>query len=74
MTEPLRALNARVNALIERCADGINTFYLDIGRLLTDRDGNLPEQVSFDRLHLTMVGYGIMASAMEPTLRRILEE
>jgi len=74
LTEPLRAQNALVNAMVERCADGVNTFYLDIGRLLTDRDGNLSEQVSFDRLHLTMVGYGIMATAMEPVLRRMMEE
>ena len=74
VTEPLRAQNALVNAMVERCADGVNTFYLDIGRLLTDRDGNLSEQMSFDRLHLTMVGYGIMATAMEPVLRRMLEE
>ena len=73
-TEPLRAQNALVNAQIARCADGVNTFYLDIGRLLTDRDGNLSEQISFDRLHLTMVGYAVMATAMEPMLRRMLEE
>lgn len=74
ITEPLRAQNALVNAMVERCADGENTFYLDIGRLLTDRDGNLSEQISFDRLHLTMVGYGIMATAMEPVIRRMMEE
>lgn len=73
-TEPLRAQNAMVNAMIERCADGENTFYLDIGRLLTDREGNLSEQMSFDRLHLTMVGYGVMATAMEPVLRRMMGE
>jgi beta-glucosidase len=72
--EPLRAVNARVNAQLARCADGVNTFFLDIGPWLLDREGNLSEQVSFDRLHLTMVGYAIMGTAMEPVLRRMLGE
>ena len=73
-TEPLRAVNAQVNALIQRCADNESTFYLDLGPYLLDREGNLSEQVSFDRLHLTMVGYGIVAAAMEPTIRRLMGE
>ncbi len=73
-TEPLRAVNAQVNAILRNCGDGQNTFFLDIGPLLLNRYGVLSEQVSFDRLHLTMVGYAVMATAMEPVLRMMMGE
>ena len=73
-TEPLRATNGLLNALVARCADGQSTFYLDVGHLMLNRQGALSEQISFDRLHLTMVGYAVMAAAMEPLVRQLMGE
>ncbi len=74
VAEPLRAAAARVNELAARCADGQTTFYIDIGRSLLSASGELSPEVSFDSLHLTPVGYAIMAMALEPEIRRIMNE
>lgn len=70
--EPLRQVAAHVNELVARCADNRTTFFVDIGRLLLDPNGNLSNQVSFDSLHLTAIGYAIEAAAIEPDVRRIM--
>ena len=72
--DPLRAVNAKVNALVARCADGDTTFYLDAGPALLDRTGHLAANVSFDMLHLTPYGYTLLAAALEPDVRRIMGE
>ncbi len=71
-TDPLRALDAQVNAQIAACADGRTTFYANPGAYLLNAAGQLPEQVSFDALHLTPVGYAILATALAPTLTSVL--
>jgi lysophospholipase L1-like esterase len=73
-SEPVRAVNAQVNALISRCADGQTTFYADVGRLLLNANGQLSNEVSFDGLHLLPVGYAILATALEPTIHRLMGE
>ena len=72
--EPLRAIAGRTNELAARCADGQTTFYVDIGRSLVNAAGQLSPEVSFDSLHLTPVGYAIMAMALEPEIKRIMNE
>ena len=72
--EPLRQSAARVNQLVAQCADNRTTFFTDIGRLLLDPNGVLSSEVSFDSLHLTPVGYAIMATALEPEIKRIMGE
>ena len=70
--DPLRAVNAKTNELISRCADNQTTFYIDVGRNLVNAAGQLSNEVSFDMLHLTPVGYALYASALEPELKRIM--
>ncbi len=70
--DPLRAVNAKTNELISRCADNQTTFYVDVGRSLVNASGQLSNEVSFDMLHLTPVGYALYAAAMEPELKRIM--
>ena len=70
--ESLRALNARVNAMIARCADNEHTFFLDIGSLFLDAGRLLAPEIAFDYLHPTPVGYAILATAIEPFVRRLL--
>lgn len=73
-TEPLRAVNAKVNALISKCADNKKVFFADVGHVLLDAEGRLSDQISFDRLHLTMVGYALLGSALEPHIAPLLEK
>lgn len=73
-TDPVRAVNTAVNDLIARCADGQMVSYLDVGRLLVNAAGQLSNEISFDSLHLTPIGYAILATAMEPTIRRLMGE
>ena len=70
--DPTRASVARVNRLIAACADGQRVFFADPGSMLVDAVGNLPDWVAYDRLHLSMVGYALMAAAIEPRLREII--
>ena len=71
-TDPVRAVNAAVNALISHCADGETTFYMDAGRPLLNANGQLSNEVSFDGLHLTPVGYAILATTIEPVVRQLM--
>lgn len=72
--EPLRAVNARVNALIARCADNETVFYLDAGPPLLDAGGRLTSAVSFDMLHFTPAGYAILARTIAPQIHRLMGE
>ncbi len=71
--DPLRATNRQVNALVATCADDRTVFYADPGAMLTDGEGQLGVDFSYDRLHLTWLGYAILSAGLEPTLRRALE-
>ncbi|WP_277751772.1 hypothetical protein [Dankookia rubra] len=37
-----------------------------------DRAGRLSDQIAYDYLHLTWLGYGIPSAALEPQIRRLL--
>ncbi|WP_426957412.1 GDSL-type esterase/lipase family protein [Muricoccus radiodurans] len=71
-SDPARQANQRVNAMIARCADDRNVFYTDPGAYLVDGQGRLSDQIAYDRLHLTMVGYAMLGAGLEPTIRRLL--
>ena len=73
-SEPLRAVNARVNALIARCADNDRVFYLDAGPPLLDGAGRLSNGMSFDTLHLTPAGYAVLAQTIAPEIHRLMGE
>ena len=70
--EPLRKTALRVNEMVARCADGRTVFFTDISRDLIDFSGNLSNQVSYDFLHFTQVGYALIAASLEPDIRRIM--
>ncbi|SHI90288.1 Lysophospholipase L1 [Roseomonas rosea] len=71
-SDPLRRMNQRVNELIARCADNQSVFFTDPGSMLVDGQGRLSDQVAFDRLHLSYVGYAILAAGLEPSIRYLL--
>lgn len=70
--DPVRPLVERTNQLIASCADGRRVIFANPGPLLLDGAGNLADYVSFDTLHLTMVGYAILSTAIEPVMRQLL--
>jgi len=71
--DPLRRVNQRVNELVARCADNQAVFFTDPGTMLVDGYGRLSDQVAFDRLHLTGVGYAILSAGLEPSIRALLD-
>ena len=71
---PERAVNAAVSALVRRCADGKNVFFLDPGAALVSADGRISDQVLFDGLHPTMVGYAILGGAIRAEVLRLMGE
>lgn len=71
---PERAVNAAVNERIQRCADGQNVVFMDPGRALVGADGRISNQVLFDYLHPTMVGYAILGGAISGQVRKMMGE
>ena len=72
--DPIRQGVARVNDLVSHCADDRTVFFADVGRYLLDGYGNMSSEVSYDMLHLTPVGYAIVATALEPEIKKIMGE
>ncbi len=69
-----RAKVAQVNGLIAKF-DGQNGItYLDIGGTFLEPDGTITHEMMGDYLHPTAKGYQAWADAMEPTLKRLLDE
>ncbi len=62
------------NERIAKLADDKNVFYLDIGQKFLKEDGSLPKDIMPDYLHPNAKGYEIWASAMEPTIVRLMGE
>jgi lysophospholipase L1-like esterase len=70
--DPARPLVERTNQLIAGCADGRRVIFANPGPLMLDGAGHLADYVSFDTLHLTMVGYAILSTAIEPVIRQMM--
>ena len=68
----LRVEVTQVNQLIRNCADNPYIFYAEIGDVLLDRDGRLPSAISPDHLHLTELGYMLLAARLRSELDRLL--
>ncbi len=68
----LRRINERVNEIIGGYADGRHVHYLNIGRALTDSNGNLSRDVMPDLLHLSEKGYALWQGAMDPVLAPLM--
>jgi lysophospholipase L1-like esterase len=69
-----RKVNEKANELIAKLADGQNVFYLDIGPKFLGSDGTLSPDIMPDYLHPNAKGYEIWASAIEPTVAKLLGE
>ncbi|HEX4996981.1 MAG TPA: GDSL-type esterase/lipase family protein [Terriglobia bacterium] len=62
----------RVNANLEKLADGKKVRYLNINSKLADKDGKLFDGMMGDRLHPTLQGYQVWADALKPIFTEIL--
>ncbi|MBX9753059.1 MAG: GDSL family lipase [Roseococcus sp.] len=70
--DPTRQPIARLNQLIAACADNRRVFYSDPGSMMLDAQGALHAWVAWDRLHLTQVGYAMLAAAIEGQIRQLM--
>ena len=71
---PVRATLAQINESISRLHDGEKVFYLDIGQVFLDADGNIPTEVMSDALHPSTEGYRLWAEAVREPLTRLMAE
>ncbi len=72
LRDPWRQMAMAMNPLIAACADGTSVFYDEPGRHLVDAAGRLSKDIASDYLHPTPQGYAILASALDPDIRRLL--
>jgi hypothetical protein len=72
--DPLRANNQKVNEQIAKLADNERVFFLDIASAFLNPDGGISKEIMFDYLHPGPKGYEKWAEAMEPTLKKLLDE
>jgi enterochelin esterase-like enzyme/lysophospholipase L1-like esterase len=72
--DPMRRLNEATNEIIKDFADNDKVWYLNINPHFLEDDGLLPKDVMPDLLHPNSKGYEIWASAVEPTIVRLLGE
>ncbi len=69
---PIRERVRQTNAMICKPAYTQSVFYLDIGPRFVEPDGTIKREKLRDMLHLSEIGYGIWAEAMQPYLDDLL--
>ena len=72
-TNPGRAKNQAVNAIIAKLDDGKKVHFFDIGAKFLKPDGTLTVDIMKDRLHLTDAGYQIEADAIREKLASLVK-
>jgi len=70
----LRHVNIDVNEQLAGLHDGEHVWLLDIGPAFVEDDGTIDKAVMPDLLHLSERGYRIWAEALEPSLRRLMDQ
>jgi lysophospholipase L1-like esterase len=70
----LRQMNEKVNATISGFADNRHIYYLNINQAFLDGQGVLSKAIMPDLLHPNATGYDKWASAMAPTLQRLMQQ
>ncbi len=73
-TGRLRKVNDAANEIIGKFADNQNVFYLDINQKFLGANGSLAKDIMPDFLHPNAKGYEIWATAIEPTVAKLLGE
>ena len=65
---------AKTNALLAGLDGKDGITFQDVSALLVEPDGSITKEVMGDYLHPTEKGYGIIAAAIDPTLKKLLGE
>lgn len=60
-----------INKMIAKLDDGKNVKFLDIGEKFM-KNGQIPDEIMYDHLHLTEAGYQIWADAILPTVTTMM--
>lgn len=71
--DPYRARIDQVNAIISRYDDGRRVRYIDPGSSLLMPDGSISRAIMPDYLHLSPLGYEMLAMKLDPVLNPILK-
>jgi beta-glucosidase len=70
-----RIRNNQVNQIIHTYADNKTVYWLDVGHVFLDKEGNLSRELIKDGLHpSTPKGYQALSEAMEPMIKELLGE
>ena len=69
-----RQLNNNTNLLVKEYADNETVFFLDINHIFIDQSGALKASVMNDYLHPNTNQYKKWAQAIEPTIKRLMNE
>jgi len=67
------AVIEKVNEGLALLDNGENVRFLNIGSVFFGPDGKIPEDVMYDQLHLTKMGYQLWAESMQPLLSEMME-
>ena len=70
----LRARNDKVNVVISKFEDKKKVFYLDIGHKFLNEDKTLNKELIKDTVHPIEAGFEVWAQAMEPMIKKLLDE
>jgi lysophospholipase L1-like esterase len=62
----------QVNQALSKLHAQDNTYYVDFGGRLIEKDGSISKEIMPDYLHLSERGYEIWAESIEPMLKRLL--
>ncbi len=62
----------KINARIEKLANGSTIRYVNINGQLTDEHGKLLPGITEDGLHLSVRGYQVWADALKPIFTELL--
>jgi lysophospholipase L1-like esterase len=73
-TDKGRIRNDQINKIIRTYADNQTVYWLDIGHVFLDENGNMNRDLMPDRLHPSVAGYQAWVKAMEPTLAKLLAQ
>ncbi len=69
---PVRTEISQINSIISRLDDNERVFYMDIGNVFLDANGNIPREIMSDGLHPTTMGYELWAEAVKEPLADLL--
>ena len=72
--DPIRAKIRMTNERIKKLADSQRVYFVDIGNVFLEKDGEITKDVMRDLLHLSPKGYEMWADAMEPYLKAFLND